>query len=175
MAYPRSHNPFADDDDDDEDFKPKNRGFGGFDDDEDDVDSGLSEAEKRQRYLQREVMRTADSAVASTQRSIGLIYESEKMGVETAEVCHTNRVLPQRSNIFPILYRVKDDLLFLAVLSASPVGADATGRGSEEGGQDVEHHGGGHEDQPEAHQWDQECVGRPGQLLQGQAGDKAAA
>lgn len=81
MAYPKSHNPFADDDDDDEqDFKPKSSGFG------DDPDNGLSEAERRQRYLQQEVMRTAQSAVDSSYRSLGYIYESEKMGVETAEV-----------------------------------------------------------------------------------------
>ncbi|XP_068995228.1 synaptosomal-associated protein 29 isoform X1 [Embiotoca jacksoni] len=81
MAYPKSHNPFADDDDDDvEGFKPKSRGF-----DEDGSDSGMSESERRQRYLQHEVMRTAQSAVDSSYRSIGLIHESEKMGVETAE------------------------------------------------------------------------------------------
>lgn len=81
MAYPKSHNPFADDDDDEEDFKPKSRGF-----DDEPSDSGLSEAERRQRCLQQEVMRTAQSAVDSSYRSLGLIYESEKMGVETAEV-----------------------------------------------------------------------------------------
>lgn len=82
MAFPKSHNPFADDDDDDEqDYKPKNTGYG------DDPDSGLSEAERKQRYLQQEVMRTAQSAVDSSYRSLGYIYESEKMGVETAEVC----------------------------------------------------------------------------------------
>nr|XP_046243943.1 synaptosomal-associated protein 29 [Scatophagus argus] len=78
MAYPRSHNPFADDDE--EDFKPKSRGF-----DDDLNDSGMSDAERRQRYLQQEVMRTAQSAVDSSYRSLGLIAESEKMGVETAE------------------------------------------------------------------------------------------
>uniref|UniRef100_A0A3P9I576 Synaptosomal-associated protein 29 n=1 Tax=Oryzias latipes TaxID=8090 RepID=A0A3P9I576_ORYLA len=78
MAYPKSHNPFADDDDE-EDFKPKSRGF------DDDPDDGLTEAQRRQRYLQQEVMRTAKSAVDSSHRSLGLIYESEKMGVETAE------------------------------------------------------------------------------------------
>lgn len=83
MAYPKSHNPFADDDDE-EDFRPKNRGFD-FDDDPND---GLTDAERRQRYLQQEVMRTAQSAVDSSHRSLGLIYESEKMGVDTAEVCH---------------------------------------------------------------------------------------
>lgn len=83
MAYPKSHNPFADDDDDDveQDFRPKSKGYG------DDPDSGLSEAERKQRYLQQEVMRTAQSAVDSSYRSIGYIYESEKMGVEAAEVC----------------------------------------------------------------------------------------
>ncbi|XP_008283131.1 synaptosomal-associated protein 29 [Stegastes partitus] len=76
MAYPKSHNPFADDDDE-EDFKPKSRGF--------DDDDGLTDAERRQRYLQQEVMRTAQSAVDSSHRSLRLIYESEKMGVDTAE------------------------------------------------------------------------------------------
>ncbi|KAI1901126.1 hypothetical protein AGOR_G00056990 [Albula goreensis] len=79
-AYPNTHNPFADDDDDDvvEDF---GRG-GGYDDSK---ESRLSEAERRQRYLQQEVMRTAQSAVDSSHRSLGLIYESEKMGTDTAE------------------------------------------------------------------------------------------
>lgn len=86
MAYPKSHNPFADDDDE-EDFKPKSsRGF-----DDDDCD-GLSDAERKQRYLQQEVMRTAQSSVESTQRSLGLIYESEKIGVDTAEVCKTSQM-----------------------------------------------------------------------------------
>ncbi|KAJ0019248.1 hypothetical protein NQD34_006817 [Periophthalmus magnuspinnatus] len=81
MAFPNSHNPFADDDEE-EDFRPKkNRGF-----DEDDFgDSSLSEAERRQKYLEQEVMHTAKSAVDSSYRSLGLIYESEKMGIETAE------------------------------------------------------------------------------------------
>ncbi|KAG7481041.1 hypothetical protein MATL_G00062470 [Megalops atlanticus] len=79
-AYPKSHNPFADDDDDDgvEDF----RSGAGWDDSR---DSRMSEAERRQRQLQQEVMRTAQSAVDSSYRSLSLIYESEKMGTETAE------------------------------------------------------------------------------------------
>lgn len=80
MAYPKSHNPFADDDEE-EDFKPKSRGFN-----DDPYDSEMSEAERSQRYLQQEVKRTAQSAVDSSYRSLGLIYESEKIGVETAEV-----------------------------------------------------------------------------------------
>ncbi|KAF4110387.1 hypothetical protein G5714_009639 [Onychostoma macrolepis] len=78
-AYPKSHNPFADDDE--EDSKPQ-RGFN-FDDDPE--ESSLSPAERRQRQLQQEVMRTAQSAVDSSYRSLGLIYESEKVGAETAE------------------------------------------------------------------------------------------
>lgn len=79
MAYPKSRNPF-DDDADEEDFQPRNRRF------DEDPDAGLSDAERRQRHLQQEVMRTAQSAVDSSYRSLGLIAESEKMGVETAEV-----------------------------------------------------------------------------------------
>ncbi|CAN9513018.1 unnamed protein product [Ophioblennius macclurei] len=79
MAYPNSRNPFADDDDE-EDFKPKRRGF-----DDDDDDSNMTDAERRQKYLQQEVMRSAQSAVDSSYRSLGAIYQSEKMGVETAE------------------------------------------------------------------------------------------
>uniref|UniRef100_A0A4W5M2E7 Synaptosomal-associated protein 29 n=1 Tax=Hucho hucho TaxID=62062 RepID=A0A4W5M2E7_9TELE len=78
MAYPRTHNPFADDDDEEE----QRRSSGGFDDPQ---ERGMSEAERKQRCLQQEVMRTAESAVASSHRSLGLIYESEKIGSETAE------------------------------------------------------------------------------------------
>ncbi|XP_037337315.2 synaptosomal-associated protein 29 [Pungitius pungitius] len=78
MAYPKSHNPFADDEEDD--FRPKRREF-----EDAPGDSEMSEPERRQRYLQQEVMRTAQSAVDSSHRSIGLIYQSEKIGVETAE------------------------------------------------------------------------------------------
>ncbi|KAJ3604236.1 hypothetical protein NHX12_028977 [Muraenolepis orangiensis] len=80
MAYPKTHNPFADDD------EPVAYGSNarGVDEDEDE-DGGLSDAERRQKRLQQEVMRTAQSAVDSSHRSLGLIYESEKMGVDTAE------------------------------------------------------------------------------------------
>lgn len=83
-AYNKSHNPFSgDDDDDDEEHSKPPRGFN-FD--EDPEESSLSPAERRQRQLQQEVMRTAQSAVDSSYRSLGLIYESEKVGAETAEV-----------------------------------------------------------------------------------------
>lgn len=77
MAYPKSHNPFADDDEE-EAYESNVRGV-----DEDDI--GMSDAERSQRHLQQEVMRTAQSAIDSSHRSLGLIYESEKMGVDTAE------------------------------------------------------------------------------------------
>lgn len=105
MAYPKSHNPFADDDDEEEeDFQPRSRGF------DEDPDTGLSDAEKRQRHFQQEVMRTAQSAVDSSYRSLGLIYESEKMGVETAEVCwicsvfhqYTDNVFVSNANSIPV-------------------------------------------------------------------------
>ncbi|XP_017540027.1 synaptosomal-associated protein 29 [Pygocentrus nattereri] len=80
-AYPKSHNPFAEDDDE-EQAGPR-RGFN-FDDEEDE-ERKLSPAERRQRQLEQEVMRTAKSAVDSSNRSLGLIYESEKVGTETAE------------------------------------------------------------------------------------------
>lgn len=84
MAYPSSHNPFADDDDEEETTASRSRG--GFNFDDDPPESRMTEAERRQRYLQQEVMRTAQSAVDSTNRSLGLIYESEKLGTDTAEV-----------------------------------------------------------------------------------------
>ncbi|XP_072564744.1 synaptosomal-associated protein 29-like [Paramormyrops kingsleyae] len=80
-AYPKNHNPFADDDEEDNEVQNFGRGRGY----EDSTDSHMSEAERRQKYLQQEVMRTAQSAVDSSQRSIGLIYDSEKMGIDTAE------------------------------------------------------------------------------------------
>ncbi|XP_062399443.1 synaptosomal-associated protein 29 [Sardina pilchardus] len=82
MAYPKSHNPFADDD---EEETTTSRSRGGFNFDDDPPESRMTEAERRQRYLQQEVMRTAQSAVDSSNRSLGLIYESEKVGTETAE------------------------------------------------------------------------------------------
>ncbi|XP_012987010.1 synaptosomal-associated protein 29 [Esox lucius] len=78
MAYPKTHNPFADDDEE----EPQPRSRVGFDDRQ---EQGMTEADRKQRYLKQEVMRTANSAVESSQRSLALIYESEKMGTETAE------------------------------------------------------------------------------------------
>lgn len=87
-AYPKSHNPFADDDDEEDSGRAAARR--GFNFDDDPEESSLSPAERRQRQLQQEVMRTAQSAVDSSHRSLGLIYESEKVGAETAEVRRTS-------------------------------------------------------------------------------------
>lgn len=134
MAYPKSTNPFADDDDDndEQDFKPKSTGYG------DDPDSGLSEAERRQRYLQQEVMRTAQSAVDSSYRSLSHIYESEKMGVETAEVCSNKTV-------------ESGFILSLNLSLFASLGAHATGWGFKEDEQNAWQHGSEPEYQPEAH------------------------
>ena len=83
-AYPGSHNPFADDDDEEE--TTGSRSKGGFNFNDEPPENRLTEAERRQHHLQQEVMRTAQSAVDSSNRSLGLIYESEKVGTETAEV-----------------------------------------------------------------------------------------
>lgn len=86
MAYPHSRNPFADDDDEEETAGSRSRGGGGFNFDDEPPESNMTEAERRQRYLQQEVMRTAQSAVDSSHRSLGLLYEAEKVGTDTAEV-----------------------------------------------------------------------------------------
>ncbi|XP_018584218.1 synaptosomal-associated protein 29 [Scleropages formosus] len=76
-AYPRSRNPFADDGDEEEDEPQDWAG--------ERERSPLSEADRRQRQLQQEAMRSAQSATDSSNRSLRLIYESEKMGTDTAE------------------------------------------------------------------------------------------
>ncbi|GAA6102817.1 synaptosomal-associated protein 29 [Tachysurus ichikawai] len=79
--YPNFHNPFADDDDH---ATPAAEDF--HFDDCDDEKSTVNPADRRQRQLKQEVMRTAQSAMDSSSRSLGLIYDSEKIGTETAEV-----------------------------------------------------------------------------------------
>ncbi|XP_039627470.1 synaptosomal-associated protein 29 [Polypterus senegalus] len=79
-AYPKNYNPFADDDD-----KPDVAGFGKSSGWDDSSEERRSEAEERQRRLHQEVMHTAQSALDSSNRSVSLIYDSEKTGAETAE------------------------------------------------------------------------------------------
>lgn len=80
--YPNAHNPFADDDE--EHATPAARGFNFNDSDEE--ESTMNPVDRCQRQLEQEVMRTAQSAMDSSNRSLCLIYDSEKIGTETAEV-----------------------------------------------------------------------------------------
>ncbi|TTB27302.1 Synaptosomal-associated protein 29 [Bagarius yarrelli] len=79
--YPNNHNPFADDDE--EQDTPAATGLNFTDCDKE--ENTINPAIRRQRQLEQEVMRSAQSAMDSSSRSLGLIYESEKMGTETAE------------------------------------------------------------------------------------------
>lgn len=70
----KSHNPF--DEDEDEDFKPVNWN---------DPPERRREESDGPRSLQQEVMHRAQKTVDSSNRSLSLMYESEKVGTETAE------------------------------------------------------------------------------------------
>ncbi|XP_068099067.1 synaptosomal-associated protein 29 [Hyperolius riggenbachi] len=72
----KSYNPF--DEDEDENFKPV-----GWNDRS--AEPRGREEPDRQRSLQQEVMWRAQNTVESSNRSLSLMYESEKVGVETAE------------------------------------------------------------------------------------------
>lgn len=78
-AYPKSYNPF-DDDPEDEGAPPTPWK------DVRDLSDGPGAPADRQQYLRQEVLRRADAAVASTSRSLSLMYESEKIGVASSEV-----------------------------------------------------------------------------------------
>ncbi|KAM8962125.1 synaptosomal-associated protein 29 [Pelodytes ibericus] len=78
----KSYNPF--DEDEDDDFKPVKWNNGG-DPYKYSAEGGRTEEVDKQRSLQQEVMRRAQSTVDSSNRSLSLLYESEQVGVETAE------------------------------------------------------------------------------------------
>ncbi|KAE8634684.1 hypothetical protein XENTR_v10002406 [Xenopus tropicalis] len=78
----RSYNPF--DEDEDDDFKPV-KWNDAADPYEDPVEKRKREAADKQRSLQQEVTRRAESMVDSSNRSLSLVYDSEKIGVDTAE------------------------------------------------------------------------------------------
>lgn len=71
----KSYNPF----DEDEDLEPVSWN-------EDPAERRRREEADRQRSLQQEVMRRAQNTVDSSNKSLSLMYESEKVGIETAEV-----------------------------------------------------------------------------------------
>ena len=74
-AYPRSYNPF-DEDAEDEDARPAPWS--------DSVRVGAPA--DRQQALRQEALRRAEATASSTGRSLSLMYESEKIGVDSAEV-----------------------------------------------------------------------------------------
>ncbi|XP_057600083.1 synaptosomal-associated protein 29 [Hippopotamus amphibius kiboko] len=74
-AHPRSYNPF-DDDAEDESARPAPWT------DSRDLADGPAE---RQQALRQEVLRRAEATAASTDRSLSLMYESERVGVASSE------------------------------------------------------------------------------------------
>lgn len=78
-AYPKTYNPF-DDDSEDESGRPVSWK------DARDVSRGADAPMDRQQYLRQEVMRRAEATVASSSRSLSLMYESEKVGIASSEV-----------------------------------------------------------------------------------------
>ncbi|XP_029475646.1 synaptosomal-associated protein 29 [Rhinatrema bivittatum] len=78
----RSYNPF--DEDDEEDFKPA-KWNDGSDPYEDPAEKRRREEVERQRCLQQEAMRRTEATLDSSNRSLSLIYESEKIGVDSSE------------------------------------------------------------------------------------------
>lgn len=82
-TQPKSYNPF--DDDEDEDLKPVK--WNERNDDYDDpAERQRREAADKQRYLQQEVLRRSQATVDSTHRSLSLMYEAERVGVDASEV-----------------------------------------------------------------------------------------
>ncbi|XP_005990226.1 synaptosomal-associated protein 29 [Latimeria chalumnae] len=81
-AYPNSHNPFADEDDF---VSVHRRGPGDSDFWEDPAEKARRDTMNRQRQLEQEVMHMAQATVDSSNRSVSLIYETEKIGADTGE------------------------------------------------------------------------------------------
>uniref|UniRef100_A0A8C6DF78 Synaptosomal-associated protein 29 n=2 Tax=Moschus TaxID=68410 RepID=A0A8C6DF78_MOSMO len=77
-TYPRSYNPF-DEDAEDEDARPAP-----WSDSRDPADRPCAPAD-RQQALRQEALRRAEATAASTGRSLSLMYESERIGVASAE------------------------------------------------------------------------------------------
>ncbi|XP_027432161.1 synaptosomal-associated protein 29 isoform X1 [Zalophus californianus] len=89
-AYPKSYNPF-DDDAEDEGARPA------VWKDDRDLPDGPGAPVDRQQYLRQEVMRRAQAAAASTDRSLSLVYESERVGVASAEELDRQRGVLERT------------------------------------------------------------------------------
>ena len=117
INYPEKTNPFFDDDDDDDEFSygrlssssgppknssnpPTNKGFGGaygggvsYDVTDDDFARPVGKKTTRDDSsfdsIQAQVDNSQNRQLESTQRALASIYESERMGVATAEVLLT--------------------------------------------------------------------------------------
>lgn len=74
-AYPKSYNPFDDDAEDEDSPAPWK-----------DARTGPDGPADGQQALRQEVLRRAEATAASTNRSLSLMYESEKVGVASSEV-----------------------------------------------------------------------------------------
>ncbi|XP_004716386.1 synaptosomal-associated protein 29 isoform X2 [Echinops telfairi] len=83
-AFPKSYNPFDDDDDADDEGSRDAR----------DQPDGPAD---RQLSLRQEVLRRAEAAATSTNRSLSLMYESEKIGVATSEELVRQRGVLERT------------------------------------------------------------------------------
>ena len=86
MNYPKSTNPFEDDDDDFGFSKPNNGGnrYGGNEwDDEDDFNRAPMTKEERLQMMKEKSM---NNQLESTRRAMASIIDSEATGIATAEV-----------------------------------------------------------------------------------------
>ncbi|XP_021573624.1 synaptosomal-associated protein 29 isoform X2 [Carlito syrichta] len=90
-TFPKSYNPFDDDDAEDEGSRPAPRR------DVRDLPNGPAEPVDRQQYLRQEVLRRAEATAASTSRSLSLMYESEKVGVASSEELVRQRGVLERT------------------------------------------------------------------------------
>ncbi|XP_027626530.1 synaptosomal-associated protein 29 [Tupaia chinensis] len=89
-AYPKSYNPFDDDDEDESDRPAPWR-------DVRNVPDGPDAPRDRQQYLRQEVLRRTEATAASTSRSLSLMYESEKVGVAASEELVRQRGVLERT------------------------------------------------------------------------------
>ncbi|KAK2505799.1 hypothetical protein MC885_004011, partial [Smutsia gigantea] len=85
-AYPKSYNPFDDDAEDEDTPVPWK-----------DARDGPDGPADGQQALRQKVMRRAEAAAASTDRSLSLMYESEKVGVASSEELVRQRGVLERT------------------------------------------------------------------------------
>ena len=83
MAYDKSSNPFYVDESDDSTFGKPIGGGGGYSEKRDPF---MDEEENQYNDIQYQIQQSMKRQTESTQRSVGMIYESERMGIATAEV-----------------------------------------------------------------------------------------